>query len=297
MSAAPQNLGSSEAPAPSAVPVRLWEKYSTWESADTAWENNARQLSVNSPIKTQAARPDLPGIRPKTRKFLRFKALFYLLSHDEDRVFIRYYFTRPIRYGLAILRSYLRKQPVKRDGDFYLYGLQSVDELKPLLAKPGSILCIGFSYCHKPLECPSGRFTDQCQHDQKDPVCGQCFIGKCMHSMPAERSVPIIIPTVHHIGEKMFEQVAKHPKQEVTFIITACELTLEMFADWCNMIGTRGLGIRLDGVICNTMKAFEASEIGIKPGLTIVLNDTKKKIMELIAYRREVVSEQAQAIK
>ncbi len=52
----------------------------------------------------------------------------------------------------------------------------------------------------------------------------------------------------------------------MVFLITACELTLEMFGDWGNMLNIRGLGVRLDGRICNTMKAFELSEIGIKPG-------------------------------
>ena len=69
-------------------------------------------------------------------------------------------------------------------------------------------------------------------------------------------------------------------------MITACELTLEMFGDWGNSIRVRGIGVRLDGQICNTMRAFEASEKGIKPGLAIVLDATQKRMLELISQRR-----------
>ena len=70
------------------------------------------------------------------------------------------------------------------------------------------------------------------------------------------------------------------------FLITACELTLEMFGDWGNMAGIRGIGVRLDGRICNTMRAFELSEKGIKPGLTLVLPKTQRRILELTLKRR-----------
>ena len=68
-------------------------------------------------------------------------------------------------------------------------------------------------------------------------------------------------------------------------MITACEMTLEMFGDWGNMVNLRGVGIRLDGRICNTMRAFELSERGIKPGLTVVLDETQKAMLRLIRER------------
>jgi len=64
-------------------------------------------------------------------------------------------------------------------------------------------------------------------------------------------------------------------------------MTLQMFGDWANMMQVRGLGVRLDGQICNTMKAFVASEHGVKPGMTVVLDDTKQRILNLIKFRRD----------
>jgi hypothetical protein len=38
------------------------------------------------------------------------------------------------------------------------------------------------------------------------------------------------------------------------------------------------------------MKAFELSETGIKPGLTVVLDATQKQMLEMIRHRREVLN-------
>lgn len=62
-------------------------------------------------------------------------------------------------------------------------------------------------------------------------------------------------------------------------------MTLEMFGDWGNMVNIQGIGVRLDGRICNTMRAFELSEKGIKPGLTVVLKESEDKILNLIKSR------------
>ena len=75
--------------------------------------------------------------------------------------------------------------------------------------------------------------------------------------------------------------------KKILFIITACEMTLEMFGDWGNMVEIQGIGVRLDGRICNTMKAFELSEEGIKPGLTVVLPHTQRRILNLLQSLRK----------
>jgi hypothetical protein len=212
---------------------------------------------------------------------IKRKGLVYLLSHDRKMVFWRYFFRSPIRYAYRLIRSYLRGKSYTRDGDFFLYGLSSAEELTQ---DPNALFILGFSYCHKPFECPSGRFTDQCIRDPEHPVCRQCFIGKCSNAAPQKTQL-LWIPTIHYIGEKIFQAAAENPKKRILFLITACEMSLEMFGDWGNMAGVEGVGVRLDGRICNTMKAFELSERGIKPGLTVVLDDTQKKMLDLLRKR------------
>ncbi len=270
--------------------LKLWNQHSSWEKAECSWDEKAKQAAQSRPLKQLSSLPLMPGITKNTARFLKWKSLFYLIRHDQTRILPRYFFRHPLRYALALLRSSLKRRSYQRDGDFFLYGLRTVHEFEQLLQNPDAILIVGFSYCHKPHECPSGRFTANCSHDLQDPVCRQCFIGKAVHALPEHNVIPLFIPTIHYIGEKIFETVHAHPNRQILFLITACEMTLEMFGDWGNMVNIQGIGVRLDGRICNTMKAFSLSERGVKPGLTVVLKPTQQRIFDLIRSLRNTRS-------
>lgn len=267
--------------------LKLWNAYSSWEDAEKAWDLGAKKAAQEHPIKGLAQFPKMPGITEETAKNLKWKSFKWMLTQDHKKEVLRGFLKHPFRYGLAFLKSIFRKKSYVRAGDFFLYGIQTLEEFKKKLLNPNSLLVCGFSYCHKPFECPSGRFSDSCVHEESNPVCRQCFIGKCVNSLPEKKVIPLFIPTVHYIGGKIFEIRHAHPKEELLFIITACEMTLEMFGDWGNMVDIKGIGVRLDGRICNTMKAFELSERGIKPGLTVVLEETQSALLALIRQRRE----------
>jgi hypothetical protein len=267
--------------------LKIWDAHPSWEAAEAAWDKKAQQTASTHPLKTPGHLPQIPGITPETARGLKWKSLKYLVQHDKKRTLPRYFIKHPVKYGMNLLKSYFKKKSFHRDGDFFLYNLKSMQEFEELISDSNALLVAGFSYCHKPHECPSGRFTDACIHDATNPVCQQCFIGKAVHALPEKNVIPLFIPTIHYIGEKIFEIVEAHPKNTILFLITACELTLEMFGDWGNMVGIKGIGVRLDGRICNTMKAFELSEIGIKPGLTVVRSETQEKILDLIRLRRD----------
>lgn len=265
--------------------LKMWNSYPSWEEAETAWDEGADSAAKNQTIKRLTRLPDMPGITPETAKHLKWKSLKWMIAKDDGSV-LKGILKHPFRYGWALLRSAMRKKSFVRDDDFFLYGLKSVDEFVDLLEDKNSLLVVGFSYCHKPFECPSGRFTAECIHDPDHPVCRQCYIGKCVNALPEQDVIPLFIPTIHYIGGKIFEIVHANPRKRVLFLITACEMTLEMFGDWGNMVGIKGIGVRLDGRICNTMKAFELSEMGIKPGLTVVRDVTQRRILDIIRHRR-----------
>jgi hypothetical protein len=264
--------------------LKIWQPGISWEEAEKQWDDGSDLMRQSQPIKTLKMLPQMPGITAETAKGLKWKSIKYLLSHDPKRIFPRYFFKAPIKYATRWIKSALKKKSHTRDGDFFLYGIRSIEEFQTLLKQEKVLFVIGFSYCHKPFECPSGRFTADCIHNPDHPVCRQCFIGKSVNALPLYREniLPLFIPTVHYIGEKMFEISQANPDKTILFLITACEMTLEMFGDWGNMVGARGIGVRLDGRICNTIKAFELSEQGIKPGLTVVLPATQTRILELI---------------
>lgn len=263
----------------------MWNDHPSWERAEAAWDEGVDQAVKTKPIKKLLHYPDMPGITPETAKSLKWKSLKWMIAKDDGTI-LKAFLKHPLRYGWALLRSAWKKKPYIRDDDFFLYGLKSIEEFTRFLEDPQSLLVVGFSYCHKPFECPSGRFSDQCIHVADHPVCRQCFIGKCAHALPDKNVIPLFIPTIHYIGGKIFEIVHANPSKKVIFLITACEMTLEMFGDWGNMVGIKGIGVRLDGRICNTMRAFELSETGIKPGLTVVRDVTQRRLLDLIRLRR-----------
>lgn len=265
--------------------MKFWDRYRSWEEAHEAWERGIEAAAQQAPVKKLKVLPQMPGITTETAHHLKWKSLKYMVSHDQGGTVRKHVLKHPIRYGWRYLKSLFKKCSYRRDGDFFLYGLSSVEEFEAAIQKKEALLVVGFSYCQKPHECPSGRFNDKCIRDPEDPVCRQCDIGKVLHALPGH-AIPLIIPTVHYIGGKIFEQVHAHPDRQVIFLITACEMTLEMFGDWGNMAGIRGIGVRLDGRICNTMRAFELSEEGIKPGLTVTTPETQSRILELVKRMR-----------
>lgn len=257
-----------------------------WDSTEKAWDAKAHEAATQHPIKGLSILPNMVGITTETAKNLKWKSLRWMISKDHDWTILKGMLKHPLRYGWAFIKSALQQKPFKRNGDFFLYGVSSIDQFEKLLHDQNSILVIGFSYCHKPFECPSGRFTPNCIRDLNNPICQQCFISKAIHASESVRTIPLIIPTIHYIGGQIFDIVHANRGKKILFIITACEMTLEMFGDWGNMVNIKGIGVRLDGRICNTMKAFELSETGIKPGLTVVMDETKKKILELLRVRQ-----------
>lgn len=274
----PSSLSSSS----NSSKLKMWNPSLSWEEAEEKWDKGTLLAAKKQPLKEIRLPQKMSGITEETAKYLKWKSLKWMLSKDHKKEIRRGFFKHPFRYGFNYLRSLFQRKPYRREGDFFLYGVQDLEEFERLLQDAKHLVVVGFSYCHKPFECPSGRFTDACIHDAENSVCRQCFIGKAIHALPEERAIPLLIPTVHFIGGKIFEIVHSHPKKQVLFMITACEMTLEMFGDWGNMVGVRGVGIRLDGRICNTMRAFELSEQGIKPGLTVVLPETQKRLLSLI---------------
>lgn len=265
---------------------KIWNEKRTWEEAENLWEQGAKEAAQAKPLKRLKVLPDMPGITSDTARHLKWKSFKYILFHREGMKILLPFLRHPLRYGINYIKSILKKKSYLREGDFFFYGLFSIEEFVKKAEDPATLIIVGFSYCQKPYECPSGRFTPDCIRDPAHSVCRQCDIGKTIHALP-DQAIPLLIPTIHYIGEKMFEYVHGHPDKKILFLITACEMTLEMFGDWGNMLCTPGIGVRLDGRICNTMKAFELSEAGIKPGLTVVTISTQEKILHIIRRLRK----------
>jgi hypothetical protein len=244
------------------------------------FEENRLIHEKNRSLKQVPHDPKIPQITPQTKRFLKLKSLFYILKEDHKKIVGRYILKRPFHYGFNFLKSILKKESFLRQGDAFLYNVNTIDEWNKKLQSQEALLILGFSYCHKPLECPSGRFSSNCISDPQNPVCGQCLIHKYKQLAQSPQTLIFIIPTIHYIGEKVLKVKKNYPKKQILFLISACEMTLKMFGDWGNMAAIEGIGIRLGGRICNTMKAFILSERGIKPGLTTLSTQADQLITE-----------------
>ncbi|MBF5050659.1 Uncharacterized protein CLAVI_000273 [Candidatus Clavichlamydia salmonicola] len=266
----------------------FWHQHSSWEDAEKQWDEGTVRAATQRPIRNKVRTPNVPLIVPSTKKWLQWKTMFYLLSSSRGRGIASIFFQRPFVYGYRFLKGCIsKKKPYLQKGDFLFFGCKSVKDFQIEAQQKDTLVVVGFSYCQKPLECPRGRFNDRCCADPFHPVCRQCPIGKAIHALPKKNIKTVIIPTFHDIAEKLIELIKENSKRKIVFLITACGLSLEMFARYPQIIGLTGIGVILKGRFCNTFRTFELAERGIKPGLTILEKETMMDFMDIIKLLRE----------
>ena len=264
---------------------KFWDQFQTWDEAEAAWDTASQWAAASCPLRTVSS-PLVAAIAPG-EKGLRWKGLRWVVRKDTSLQLIRRLLRHPFRYAFQYLRSIFRGLPYQRTEDLFLYGITSPKEMKELMKREDAVLVVGFSYCQKPHECPCLRFSDACIHSLDSPVCRQCSIGKAMHALPRKATIPVIVPTINAIGKTILETIDAFPNKRILFVITSCEMALQMFGDMGNMVGVSGVGIRLGGRVCNTFRAFTLSEEGIKPGLTLVSPSACHHLFDLLRSWRE----------
>jgi hypothetical protein len=215
----------------------------------------------------------------KNTWLLRLRGIFWVLRADTRGELFFKLFKRPFRSLVPFVRSFVKKKPYIQDSDFFLYGLQTEDEFIERISRKDTALLVALSYCSKPLECPSGRFTHDCI-PVKCPSCETCLFKKVRENVPNAHF--FVVTTTHSIGKKLLELQEQYPKKEVLFLISACELSLHMFSDLGNMVEAKGIGIRLQGPVCTTWKAFEHAERGIKPKKTMISLQAENRLFRLL---------------
>ncbi|WP_213318832.1 hypothetical protein [Chlamydiifrater volucris] len=173
------------------------------------------------------------------------------------------------------------RRNVFQRGNLFFYNCLSVEEIIREAKKDDTLLVIGFSYCQKAKFCPFGRFNDSCSYDPRNPACQVCSIGSVLSRRSSKYKV-IIIPTFMYIAEYFYRIRKENPRKRLLFIITACELSLKMFGEYVNVWELKGVGVRLVGRICNTMKAFRLAEEGIKPGVTELDQDGFEALVDAL---------------
>lgn len=207
----------------------------------------------------------------------------WLLLKDSEHHFVilRSLVSHPFRYLRRFLSALFQKKNYHHDGDFFFYGLSSTDQFLKLAADPQTITVVGYSYCEKPFDCPSSRFSPDCLASHDSLICRSCHVGKAKYLLP-EKVVVLSIPDVHMIGRELLELQKKNPGKQILFLISSCPLSLTLFAKWANVAGIKGIGVALSGRTCKTFEAFKLAEAGHKRFRTHLTEQTQVKYEELL---------------
>ena len=97
----------------------------------------------------------------------------------------------------------------------------------------------------------------------------------------------LLIPYIYYISEQLLNISKENKKKELIFIITACQMSIEMYSDLSKLINIKGVSIQLKGQICPNYKSFLLAEKGIKNGLTTLNQKDKNLIMNVLKLRWE----------
>ena len=129
-----------------------WNQYQNWDEAEKAWNEAAQKASKTHPLKVLKTLPSMPGIADDTARGLKWKSLKWMIAKDHNWVVTKQILKKPLKHFGRYLRSLFKKKSYVRDGDFFLYGMKSVDHFKELLQDPNALFVVGFSYCEKPQD-------------------------------------------------------------------------------------------------------------------------------------------------
>lgn len=202
---------------------------------------------------------------------MKLKSLIYLLSHDKNKILTKYFFRNFFSLSTRFIISLFKTTYTKKDG-IYLFNI-----IDPEYIKKSSNLIIGFSFCEKPLECPSQRFTSECKNDPLNTICQTCPISKYLKKINVKDYTIFFITTVNYIGEELIKIKNTNPN----FLIIACPFSLKMFAHFSYILNLKGIGIPLEGPVCNNFKAFKLAEEGKKKAKTFISNQLEEKLFFL----------------
>jgi len=250
-----------------------------WKESEACWDKQAVIAKKTCPIQEHASTSKVLFIVPGEQRFLRLRGATWLFFRKGGFRFIRHFLFHPFSCLFRYLRAFVKKSCEQQD-DYFFYGTTSVKHFINLFED--SILLVGFSYCQKPLECPSKRFTSDCAADFSSLICQQCIIGKAKYLFKSDRAFITIIPTVKDIANTLLDLKGRFPSRRILFLIATCELAMRMFAEFAAALGVQGIGIRLHGRFCNTQTAFKLSERGIKPGRTSFEGDAETQFFSLL---------------
>jgi hypothetical protein len=216
-----------------------------------------------------------------SNKLLIFKSLFYLLSQDNKGLFWHFFSKNSLSFLTRFFLHFFQREEKFSPTGYFFHGLRDLRSMKKAIHSDNSILFIGFSYCQRPLGCPSPRFSKECQRKTTHPICSGCLIGAFQEFSSPTVHVTII-PTVFYLAKKILQIREEHPSKQILFIISTCPFSLRFFAPWAKFLRLQGVSLSLSGSVCPNFDSFLAAEKGAKNSKTDLTKDQKDRLFELL---------------
>jgi len=151
-----------------------------------------------------------------------------MIFKDHNEEILKGFLKHPLKYG-GFSQISLAPKSYNEKEIFFLYGVDSLTQFEELLKNRKALLILGFSYCTSPLNVIRALTPDLCALTLNILFVSSALFGKIVQAATPKQTIPLFIPTIHYIGGKIFENVHQNPGKPIVFMITACELTLEMF--------------------------------------------------------------------
>ncbi len=104
-----------------------------WDQAEQEWNQQAQEAAKKFPLRGLGSLPQMPGIVKETAKGLKWKSLKWMILKDEKKEILRGFLKHPLKYGWAFLKSTWKKKSYKRQGDFFLYNVDSLTQFEEFL--------------------------------------------------------------------------------------------------------------------------------------------------------------------
>ena len=77
---------------------RFWGEHSSWEEAEKAWNEGAKEQEAKHPLKVLKSLPLMPGMTKETARNLKWKSLRWMITKDSGWQVTEYIMKRPFFY-------------------------------------------------------------------------------------------------------------------------------------------------------------------------------------------------------
>ena len=121
----------------------LWQ--TNWEEAEQNWDQRAKEAGLKHPLRNLTNYPKMVGITEETANHLKWKSLKWMILEDHQKEILKGFLKHPLKYGWAFLKSVWKKKSYRREGDFFLYGIEKLSQFEKALKERDSLFVLGFS--------------------------------------------------------------------------------------------------------------------------------------------------------